>query len=323
VLWRHRLFLAATFCGATPAICADWVSERVHIEPRVPAPREIPHSDFRTGVTVALINVTVRDRANHLVTGLEREDFRLFENRVEQQIKYFANEDSAVSIGVIFDASGSMAEKVGLAREAVAELLKPSNYDDEFFLIRISDRPDIAADFTNNGAELQSRLLPVVSKGRTSLLDGIYLGLQQMKRARNQRKALIVLSDGGDNHSRYSRSEVMNLTRESDVQIHAIGLFEPTPTREQPAATLKGPLLLAELAEETGGRHAPVTKISALPDIAHNIGSAIRRQYLLGYTPTDLTRDGKYRRVQVSIAPQRSQHALRVDWKRGYFAPNQ
>jgi Ca-activated chloride channel family protein len=302
---------------------ADWVSERVHVEPRLPAPTTIPRSDFRAGATVALINVTVRDRANHPVTGLEREDFRLFENKVEQQIKYFANEEAPVSIGVIFDASGSMGDKVGMAREAVAELLKPANYDDEFFLIRISDRPDLATDFTNHGEEIQGRLLPVVSKGRTSLLDGIYLGLQQMKRARNQRKALIVVSDGGDNHSRYSRAEVMNLTRESDVQIHAIGLFEPTPTREQPAATLKGPLLLAELAEETGGRHVPVTKITALPDIAQNIGSAIRRQYLLGYTPSDLTRDGKYRKVQVSIAPQRNQHALRVDWKRGYYAPAQ
>jgi Ca-activated chloride channel family protein len=115
----------------------------------------------------------------------------------------------------------------------------------------------------------------------------------------------------------------MNLTRESDVQIHAIGLFEPMPTREQPAATLKGPLLLAELAKETGGRHVPVTKISALPDIAQSIGSAIRRQYLLGYTPTDLAGDGKYRKVEISIAPQRNQHAWRVDWKRGYYASTQ
>jgi Ca-activated chloride channel family protein len=267
--------------------------------------------------------VSVRDRANHSVDNLEREDFRLFENKVEQQIKYFANEEAPVSIGLIFDASGSMGGKVGLAREAVAQLLKPSNYNDEFFLIRISDRPDLAADFTYNEEEIQSRLLPVVSKGRTSLLDGIYLGLQQMKRARNQRKALIILSDGGDNHSRYSRTEVLNLTRESDVQIHAIGLFEPTPTREQPAATLKGPMLLTELAEETGGRHMPVRKIGALPDIAQSIGSTIRRQYLLGYTPSNLSRDGKYRRIQVSIAPPHNLPALRVDWKRGYYAPGQ
>jgi Ca-activated chloride channel family protein len=313
--------LAVIFSSALPSMGADWVSERVHVEPRQPALTTNPRSDFRIGISVALINVNVRDRANHPVTDLAREDFRLFDNGVEQQIRYFANEEAPVSVGVIFDASGSMGNKVNVAREAVAELLKPSNYDDEFFLIRISDRPDLATDFTNHGEEIQSRLTPVVSKGRTSLLDGIYLGLQQMKRARNQRKALIVVSDGGDNHSRYSRSEVMNLTRESDVQIHAIGLFEPMPTREQPAATLKGPLLLTELAEETGGRHVPVTKIGALAGIAQNIGSAIRCQYLLGYTPSDLARDGKYRKVQVSIAPQRRQQALRVDWKRGYYAP--
>jgi Ca-activated chloride channel family protein len=315
--------VAAILLGAVPAMCADRVSAKVHVEPRLPASSAVPRSDFRAGATVALINVNVRDRANHPVNNLEREDFRLFENKVEQQIKYFANEEAPVSIGVIFDASGSMGGKVGLAREAVAELLKPSNYNDEFFLIRISDRPDLAADFTYDGEEIQSRLLPVVSQGRTSLLDGIYLGLQRMKRARNQRKALIILSDGGENHSRYSRTEIVNWTRESDVQIHAIGLFEPMPTREQPAATLKGPMLLTELAAETGGRHMPVNKIGALPDIAQNLGSAIRRQYLLGYTPTDLARDGKYRKIQVLIAPQRNLPALRVDWKRGYYAPAQ
>jgi len=272
---------------------------------------------------VVLVNVTVRNRANQLVTSLEREDFRLFENKVEQRVAYFAKEEVPVSIGVIFDASGSMGAKIDPAREAVGQLLKPANLEDEFFLIQFSDRPELISDFTASTAEIQNRLRPAVSKGRTSLLDAIYLGLRQMKAARNQRKALIVVSDGGDNHSRYSESEIKNLTRESDVQIYAIGLFEPVATRERSAATLKGPILLEELAQETGGRHFPVDKARTLPDIALNIGSALRHQYLLGYTSTDLSRDGKYRKVQVTVEPHSNQPPLRADWKRGYYGPAQ
>jgi Ca-activated chloride channel homolog len=265
--------------------------------------------------------VTVRDRANHLVTGLEREDFRLFENKVEQRVTYFSKEEAPVSIGVIFDGSGSMGGKIATAREAVGELLKSGNQDDEFFLIQFRDRPELTADFTAPVEELQNRLLPAVSKGRTALLDAICLGLHQMKRARNQRKALIILSDGEDNHSRYSESEIRNLTLESDVQIYAIGMFEPVAGPQRSAASLKGPILMGELSETTGGRHFPANKISALPAIAQSIGSALRRQYLLGYTPMDLARDGRYRKVQVSVVPRRDLPALHADWKRGYFTP--
>src|SRR5260370_4372008 len=226
---------------------AEWVSARINIEPRSPA-AIAPRTDFRSDAVVVLVNVTVRDRANRPVTSLQREDFCLFENKVEQQVAYFVNEEVPVSIGVIFDSSGSMGAKLTTAREAIGQLLKSSNRYDAFFLIQFSDRPELVSAFTPSPDEVQNRLLTTVSKGRTSLLDGIYLGLHQMKSARNQRRALVVVSDGGDNHSRYSESEIKNLTRESDVQIYAIGLFEPVVTRERSAATLKGPALLDEPA---------------------------------------------------------------------------
>src|SRR5262249_1171321 len=268
------------FCGALAlGIGADWTAARVHIEPRTESAAVAQRTDFRTDTTLVLVNVTVRDRSNRQVTTLERTDFRLFEDKVEQRITYFSKEEAPVTTGVIFDSSGSMGKKIGTAREAVAQLLRPANQDDEFFLIQFSERPELLADFTTSGGELMNRLLPSVSKGRTSLLDGIYFGLGHMKLARNQRKALIVLSDGGDNHSRYSRSETMHLMRESGVEIYAIGLFEPRPTRERPAATLQGPMLMRELAEETGGRHYPVQKIQDLPHAVEDIGFALRRQY--------------------------------------------
>jgi Ca-activated chloride channel family protein len=302
---------------------AEWVSARVNIEPRSPSASIAPRTDFRSDAVVVLVNVTVRDRANRPVTSLQRQDFCLFENKVEQQVAYFASEEAPVSIGVIFDSSGSMGAKLATAREAIGQLFKSTNRDDEFFLIQFSDRPELVSGFTASPEELQGQLLTTASKGRTSLLDGIYLGLQQMKGARNQRRALIVVSDGGDNHSRYSESEIKNLTRESDVQIYAIGLFEPTVTRERSAATLRGPALLQDLAEQTGGRHFPANNARDLSGIAANIGSTLRHQYLLGYTSTDPARDGKYRKLQVKVAPHRFQSALQADWKRGYYAPGQ
>jgi Ca-activated chloride channel homolog len=323
VFSQTSLYWAALFCSALPVVSAELASTNINIEPRARAAAAAPRSDFRSDATVVLVNVTVRDRANRLVTSLGREEFRLFENKVEQHVAYFAKEEVPVSIGVVFDSSGSMGEKIGTAREAIGHLLKSSNREDEFFLIQFSDRAGIVSDFTGSPEDIQSRLMPAVSKGRTSLLDGIYLGLQHMRHAKNSRKALIVVSDGGDNHSRYSESEIKNLTRESDVQIYAIGLFEPVVTRERSAATLRGPALLEELAQETGGRHYPVKRTADLPDIALTIGSTLRHQYLLGYTSTDLGRDGKYRKVQIKVNPQSSQSAVQADWKRGYYAPGQ
>jgi Ca-activated chloride channel family protein len=301
---------------------------KVTIEPRVkpPAdsrPQETRAPNIRVDSTVVLINVTVTDPLNRFVTGLEKEHFRLFEDKTEQKISHFASEDAPLSVGLIFDTSGSMGNKLQKSRLAANQFFKTANPEDEFFLIEFNNRPELVVPFTHNTEEIQNKLTFTQAKGRTALLDGVYLGLNHMKKARNTRKAILIISDGGDNSSRYTESEIKNLVREADVQIYAIGIYESMGSRGRSAEELSGPGLLTEISEQTGGRHFPVENINELPDIAAKVGIELRNQYVLGYTPSNLERDGKYRRVQVKLVQPRGLPPLRAFWRQGYYAPSQ
>lgn len=278
---------------------------------------------IRVDTNLVLINVTVTDPLNRFVTGLEAEHFKLYEDKAEQRISTFASEDAPLSVGLVFDASGSMGAKLQKARLAAAQFFKTANPEDEFFLVQFNDKPDMTHPFTTNTEEIQNRLTFTQAKGRTALLDGIYMALNHMKKARNTRKAILVLSDGGDNSSRYTESEIKNLVREADVQIYAIGIFEPMSARSRSAEELAGPGLLSEIAEQTGGRHFPVENLNDLPDVAAKIGIELRNQYVIGYVPNNASRDGKYRRVQVKINQPRGLPPLRPFWRQGYYAPAQ
>jgi Ca-activated chloride channel family protein len=300
---------------------------RVSIEPRLRTPKNAEpdlsdrRSNIRVDSTLVLIPVSVTDPMNRFVTGLEREHFRVFEDKVEQEIKQFSSEDAPLSVGIVFDTSGSMGSKLLKSRQAVAQFFKTANPEDEFFLVQFNDRPTLAVPFTRNIEEIQSTLTFTQSKGRTALLDGVYLAMNQMKKAHNPRKALIIISDGGDNSSRYTESEIKNAVREADVQIYAIGIFEPMGSRGRTAEEMSGPGLLSEIAEQTGGRHFPVDNLNELPDIAAKIGIELRNQYVLGYSPKNLERDGKYRRVSVKLAQPRGLPPLKAFFRLGYYAP--
>lgn len=272
-------------------------------------------------VEMVLINVTVTDPMGRMVTGLNKDHFKILEDKQEQEIVQFGAEDSPLSMAIVFDASGSMGEKMGKAREAVAQFFKTANPDDEFFLVEFNNRPEMATEFTQSLAEIQNRLTFTQSKGRTALLDAIYLALNKMKEAKNQQKALLVISDGGDNSSRYTEREIKRLVRESDVQIYAIGIFEPYSSRGRTPEELSGPGLLNEVCEETGGRQFPVENLNELPDIAEKIGIELRNQYVLGYVPSNEQRDGKWRRVKVEVKKIRGMPQLRPYFRNGYYAP--
>lgn len=200
--------------------------------PKTPVPAAAAPSnprravDLRVDRTLVLINVTVTDPLNRFVTGLDKEHFRLFEDKVEQEILEFSAEDAPISIGLVFDTSGSMGSKLQKSRQAAAEFFKTANPADEFFLVQFSERPELVVPFTSDTDKIQSTLTFTQSKGRTALLDGVYLAMHEMKKAHNPRKALLIISDGGDNSSRYTESEIKNAVRESDVQIFGIGIFE-------------------------------------------------------------------------------------------------
>ena len=260
---------------------------------------------------------------NRFVLGLGRQDFRVLEDGREQQVKQFSDEDAPLSVGLLVDTSGSMGPKIETSRKAVAQFLKTMNAQDEAFLIEFSDRADVAVPFTRNANELQSKLVSVEPQGLTALLDAVHLGIREMKKAKNPRKALLIISDGGDNNSRYTATEIKDLVREADVQIYAMGEFEPFDFFGLTAAELSGPHLLSELAEQTGGHAFAASRPSDLPGIATRIGIELRNQYVLAYYPLNHERNGKFRKVEVKLEQPKGLPLLKAHWRPGYYAPTQ
>jgi Ca-activated chloride channel homolog len=273
-------------------------------------------------VELALVNVTVTDPYNRLVTGLEPDNFRVFENNVEQEIRYFSSEEVPISIGVIFDLSGSMSNKVGKAKDAALQFFKTANPQDEFFLVSFNERAELMSTFTNTVEDLQSRLLSLSAKGRTALLDAVYLGLSEMRTARNGKRALLIISDGGDNNSRYNEKDIKRLVREADTQLYSVGIFDPFEYRSRTPEELNGPSLLTELTELTGGRAFTVENINELPDMAAKIGAELRNQYILGYRPSNKSHDARWRKIKVKLRAPKGLPPLSVYAKTGYYAPN-
>ena len=273
-------------------------------------------------VDLALVNVTVTDPYNRLVTGLEPDNFRVFENNVEQEIRYFSSEDVPISIGVIFDLSGSMANKVGKAKEAASQFFKTANPQDEFFLVSFNERAEVMSAFTSNIEDLQSRIISASAKGRTALLDAIYLGLSQMRTARNAKRALLIISDGGDNNSRYNEKDIKKLVRESDTQLYSVGVFDPFEYRSRTPEELNGPSLLTEVTELTGGRAFTIENVNELPDIAAKISAELRNQYVLGYRPSNKSHDARWRKIKVKLRAPKGLPPLSIYAKTGYYAPS-
>jgi len=333
LLRRAFLLLAAVLIASVVLGGAAWAQQdEVHIQPRKkPEATEAKAAGvdpllkthtkpFKVDVDLVLIPVTVTDPMNRLVTGLEKENFEVVDGGAKQHIRHFSSEDAPISLGVIFDMSGSMNNKLEKAKEAVVEFFRTANPQDEFFTIAFSERPELLADFTNSVEDIQGKLAFTMAKGRTSLLDAIYLGLNKMRNATHQKKALLILSDGGDNHSRYTENEIRSMVKEADVQIYAIGIFDSYPSTEEER---RGPLTLSEITDVTGGRTFTIENPNELADVATKIGIELRNQYVLGYRPKNPVHDGKWRKVKVRLNPPKGLPPLHVYAKTGYYAPSQ
>jgi Ca-activated chloride channel family protein len=271
-------------------------------------------------VQLALVNVTVTDPYDRLVTGLDKSDFRVFEDNVPQEIVNFSAEDVPISIGIVLDMSGSMSDKVEKVRQSAVQFLRTANPRDEFFLVSLHDQAELTSPFTTSIEDLQNRMMFTAAKGQTALFDGIYLGLSQMGRARNGRRALLIISDGGDNHSRYTEADIRKIVKESDCQLYSIGVFD-TNDMGRTLEERYGPTLLSEIAELSGGRVFPVASLNDLPDIAAKIGTELRNQYVLGYRPSNARHDGAWRKIKVKLNLPRGMPPLNVYAKTGYPAP--
>lgn len=278
---------------------------------------------IQVNVNMVVVGITVTDPYDRIVTGLEKSNFQVSDEKVPQEIVTFSTEDAPISVGMVFDSSGSMSDKIENSKEAALQFFKTSNPEDEFMLIDFNERPDLISNFTSKFEKLQDRLLFIKSGGRTALLDAIYMGLNEMKQARSSRKALLVISDGGDNHSRYTENEIKRAVKESDAQIYAVAVLEPLASRGRTPEEASGPSLLADLSEISGGRMFSVESASELPDIAEKISIELRNEYLIGYKPSNLVRDGRWRRIKVKLDPPRGLPALQVYARTGYYAPTQ
>jgi Ca-activated chloride channel family protein len=271
---------------------------------------------LRVNVDLALINVTVSDPEGRFVAGLGPERFQVWEDKVEQKIKYFSQEDVPLSVGVIFDSSGSMKEKASKARDTARDFMAAGNREDEYFLVEFSTRPMISETFTTDVSRLQNHLIFTPSRGMTALFDAVYLGLERIKNHRNARKALLLNTDGEDNHSRYTFSDIKEFVKEQDVQIFAIGTLDFGAWRSN------GRLILEDLVGITGGKAFFPASVNEIEGSCMQIAMELKNEYLIGYRPTNETKDGKWRKIHVNVTRPKGTPQLSVRAKSGYYAPS-
>jgi Ca-activated chloride channel homolog len=311
VLIRLKLLvsIALLACVASAANPPATDEPQVTITPRNSLrTRTTDRATMKIDVNMILLPVTVTDSKDQPVMDLSPDAFRVLEDNVEQQVVSFHREEGPVSVGFIFDASGSMKNRMDRSIAAIKQFVESLTKGDEFFLIRFSDRPELVTGFTQDPNEILGELSSIQPVGWTALNDAVWFGVQTMKRAKNSRRALFVLTDGGDNNSRYSDSEVRKLVQESDVRIYSIGLFERSH-------------FLELLGMDSGGRAFFAHKLESLPQTIDKLSREFRNQYVLGYYPKEASNDGKYRRVRVEMIETIKHIPLNVFWRRGYYSP--
>jgi len=284
---------------------------QVAIEPRAKEPAgNIPHPNLRVDSNLVLVPVTVVDQRNHPVTGLEKENFRVFDEGVERTITAFAMEDQPVALGLIFDHSGSVTGIRRTEAETTRMFLKTSNPEDEYFLVAFASRPELAVPLTNGQEEVRYRILTTKWGGSTALFDGVILGLNELKKSKLSRKALLVVSDGGENNSRYNHRELEEIVEESDAVIYAIGFRSGQANFP----------LLQWMAELSGGMAIPV-QAESMPDIAAKVALELRNCYVLGFSAAGIQHDGKVHSLRVQLITPHGMPPLKASWRRSYRAP--
>ncbi len=335
---RGRWIICSFLCAAALAFIpgaqsqsADPVTDPVHVVPRdVPqagAGEAVPHegqprlrySPLRVDVDLVLVPVTVTDAMNRPLMGLAKENFRLYESDEEQQIRLFSAEDPPISVGLILDLSKSMSNKFVTERAAVEEFFNNANPRDDYFVITFADSPKLLTSSTQSIDDIEQKLASNIPDGHTAMLDAIYLAIARMRAARYPRRALLIISDGGDNHSRYGLKEIKSLVEEADVGIYAIGIFDSVFFKS--FEEFMGKRWLGQITDVTGGRTAPANELGKVPQIAAALSREMRNQYVLGYRPRNQARDGKWRKIKVQVSPPAGAGRVQTYFKKGYLAP--
>jgi Ca-activated chloride channel homolog len=269
---------------------------------------------FRAGVETVYLKVSVTDPLNRYVTGLEKEHFHIFEDKIEQSVIHFSQMSAPISVGLVFDVSNSMSDNnnIAKAKNAFKRFMEFGNKEDEYFLVTFNQNTKLVQPFTNDSGDLKSDVALLKSGGSTALYDAVYMGIDHVKRGKNEKKALILITDGEDNSSRYSYSEVCEFAKESDVQIYGIG-------EEGKLGYGRG--AIQNIVSITGGRAFFPQSFSELDYYVDLIHSELRNQYILGYNPANKIHDGKYRKIKVKLSPPEGMPKLMIRARDGYYAP--
>jgi Ca-activated chloride channel homolog len=269
---------------------------------------------LNTGVVNVLVSVT--DTYGRFVTGLTQDHFDLFDDKVKQQIHHFTDEDAPISVGIVYDVSGSMKDRIMRSIKALRRFMETSHEDDDFFLIGFNDRAKLVQDFTTSSEQVIGHLMFVNPKGSTALYDAAYLAVEKVAQGRHQKKALLIISDGQDNNSRYTYKELRNRVKEADVQIYAIGITDPAS--DSLAGYGRG--VLEEISRMTGGRSFFPNAYNEpeLVEICTRIALELRHQYSIGFYPSDFTSDAKWHKVMVKVNPPKGLGRLSLSYRDGY-----
>jgi Ca-activated chloride channel family protein len=286
MLQRHGIFIFATLLFTVSGI--SYATQK----------------SLKVDVDLVMVNVAVVDSENRSVTDLQADNFHIFDDKVEQQIRYFSSEAGPLSLGIVFDISQSMERKLDFAKQAAVKFLETGTPDDEYFLVEFATHARVAEGFTSDIRRLRDRISLTPAEGATALYDAVYLGLSKLKGGQNPKKALLLITDGEDNHSRYSRGDIREVVRESDAQIYIVDL---------------GRALIGSLAEVTGG-HSYRTNVNDLEDTCEKIALELKNQYVIGYESTNKNKDGKFRKLRVRVTPPAGMSKLNIHAREGYFA---
>ena len=318
-------------CFIVLQVAALWLSQLVaqssddvHIVPRPEAHGKgvLSTSAFerlRMDVEMVLVPVTVTDVKNHPVVDLVRQNFRVFEDESEEKIQYFGAEDAPLSVGIVVDLSSSMSNKIDAVREAASEFFKNANPADDYFVITFADKPKLLANTTQSFEDIHSALAAAKPKGNTALADAIYMGLAKLRGAKYPRKALLVISDGGDNNSRHSLGQIKRLARESDAEIYAVDVCDaPALLVTKKLEERFGRQWLTQVTESTGGRTLVLDNPTGIPEAAARASLELRNQYILGYRPSHFAQDHKFRKIRVRVSRSEDFLPLQVYYRRGY-----
>jgi VWFA-related protein len=285
-------------------------------------PRPQAEATWQTESRLVLIPVSVTDALNRPVVGLQKGDFEVLENDQEQPLKDLTFENTPLAIAIVFDSSGSMTPKMRQARIALSEFLHVASPEDELCLIEFDTTARLTQPLPSTPESIEGRLFSTTPKGRTALYDAVAMALQELKKSSKERKAVVIVSDGGDNSSRFTESEIRTRVSESDAWIYALGVFESGAARLA-IDQLEAPQVLESLADVSGGRMLSVPNVKDLPGAMKRVGVELHHRYVLSYEPLDMARDGKFHRVKVKLTATNTPRRLHVESRGGYYAPGQ